>query len=198
MAACVSCELDLPRGILECPACGTLQRTESASAEEARCAVHTTVVAKQICARCGHFMCTSCVDVDSADDKGLTCRPCQTPRHAELVAELAKQSRRLGLASMLQAALCVPLAFFFGPRQLVLTMAAFAVPAMVLGALTLATGSLWIVAPIACGLLGFVGVLAVSIHPVFLVTLVLPVVMARWFFALTPLERELGRLRPQG
>jgi hypothetical protein len=64
--------------------------------------------------------------------------------------------------------------------------------------MTLITGSLWILAPIAGGLCGLVGLLSLSTNPVFAATVVLSVVLARRVFGSAPLEREIWRLRPRG
>ncbi|MFT3710447.1 MAG: hypothetical protein QM817_22720 [Archangium sp.] len=192
MSNCVSCGLKLPSRVEECPGCGQRQALDAASSETARCSVHTEVVATGTCGRCGRFMCVACTD---ADAQPPSCRSCSAPLASELETKLARLFARMGVGSVIQALLVPALAFAVHEENLTVICLFVAVPAFGLGLLTAVSGKLWILAPIAAGLLGLLALWSLSAGWLMVLGVPVALLMVKWFFESGPLEKELWRLK---
>jgi hypothetical protein len=139
-------------------------------------------------------MCVACTDTDS-DERAPTCRSCHAPRARELEGQLERFNVKLGAGAVAQALLVPLLAWLARDEKLLVLTLWLAAPTFALGLLTAATRTLWILAPILALILAIIAVWAVGASAVMALGLLPALLLARWFFASGPVERELSRLR---
>lgn len=188
MSACISCELTLPGGVKQCPACGAEQEVPAAKADEARCSTHQDVQAKGACRRCGRFACVECTIVDAG-----VCRDCVSVVYRETKERFDAITIRLGWLAVVQGVTACAIAW--NGRELFWILAVVAAFSVVFGLLTVATRELWIISLIATGLIAFISFFALFDTPLLIVCFGLGLLEWRLVAQLTPLERETWVLK---
>jgi hypothetical protein len=185
---CISCELALPIGVTQCPACGADQIVAHAKVDEARCSVHQEVQAKGTRKRCGRFMCVECSIVDAG-----VCRNCVELVYRDTRAQFESITVRLGWLAVVQGATATAIAW--KGRELFWILSGIAAFSIVFGLVTVARKELWIVSLIACGLIAFISFFALFDTPLLIVCVALGLLEWRLVAKYTPLERETWLLR---
>jgi hypothetical protein len=188
LSACISCELELPGGVKQCPACGASQEVLAAKVDEARCSVHQAVQATGTCRRCGRFTCVECSVVDAG-----VCRDCVSAVYKDTQARFETVVVRLGWLAVVQGVAATAISWKSGALFWILSgISAFAV---VFGLITVAKRDLWIISLIATGLIAFISFFALFDTPLLIVCVALGLLEWKLVAQLTPLERETWVLR---
>lgn len=188
MSVCISCELELPIAVTQCPACGTEQKIHAAKLDEARCSVHQELQAKGTCKRCGRFACVECSIVDAG-----VCRDCVSAVYRDTLERFQFSTVRLGWLAVVQGVTATAIAW--KGRELFWIFSAVSAFSVVFGLVTVARKELWIASLIACGLIAFIAFFALFDTPLLIVSVALGVLEWRLLAKYTPLERETWLLR---
>ena len=188
MSACISCEIELPRGAKQCPACGTDQAVLAAKSDEARCSVHRDVQAIGTCQRCGRFACVKCTSVDAG-----VCRDCVGVLEHEARARSETLMVRAGWVAVVQGISAA--AITWGRGDLFWLLAAVGSLSVVFGLVSVVKRQQSVIGMLASMLIGFISLFAIFHTPLLVVCLALTFLEWRFIKQSEPIDRELWHLK---